>query len=261
LKVRVLTVFPGLVESALAEGMVRIARERGALDLKALDLRDFTDDPHRTTDDAPYGGGAGMVMKVDPVVRAWRSLDPAERGRAFVLSARGRRFDQQTAHAWSEMEALTLVCGRYQGLDERVLDLLPAEEISLGDFVLAGGELAAAVMVDATARLLPGVLGDVGSRIEDSYEDGLLGFPVYTRPEEFEGRPVPEVLLSGHHGRIAQWRREQRLITTWLRRPDLLETARLSREDREFLRKCEQGSPGMQGSEASEHERNREGES
>jgi len=235
LSVRVLTVFPGLNEAALSEGMVRIARERGILDVKAVDLRDFTEDVHRTTDDAPYGGGAGMVMKVEPVVRAWRSLAPSERGRAYVMSPRGARFDQAMAETWSRATAVTLVCGRYQGLDERALELLDAEEVSLGDFVLAGGELAAAVMIEAAARLLPGVLGDEDSRAEDSFENRLLGFPVYTRPEEFEGLSVPEVLLSGHHARIKRWRRERRLEATHRRRPELLRKATLTIEDRRFL--------------------------
>lgn len=257
MKVRVLTVFPGLVEATLSDGMVRIARERGALDLRAVNLRDFTDDVHRTTDDAPYGGGAGMVMKIEPVARAWRSLDPEERGKAYVMSPRGRRFDQDMAREWAESGAFTLVCGRYQGLDERALEILEAEEVSLGDFVLAGGELAAAVMVEAVARLLPGVLGDEDSRAEDSFEDRLLGFPVYTRPEVFEGRRVPEVLLSGHHAKIEMWRRERRLEATWRRRPDLLAGAVLSRDDRKVLealrREAEQrdgpASTGRQGKE------------
>jgi tRNA (guanine37-N1)-methyltransferase len=227
LRVRVLTVFPRLVEGALSEGMVRIARERGLLDLRTVDLRDFTDDVHRSTDDAPYGGGAGMVMKAEPVVRAWRTLDPEERGRAYVMSAKGGLFTQETAREWSGAGALTLVCGRYKGVDERVLDLLPAEEVSVGDFVLAGGELAAAIMIEAAARLLPGVLGDAASGAADSHEDGLLGHPDYTRPEEFEGLRVPQVLLGGHHARIEAWRREERLKATWRRRPDLLAKARL----------------------------------
>ena len=243
LRVRVLTVFPGLVEAALSEGMVRIARERGALDVRAVDIRDFTDDVHRSTDDAPYGGGSGMVMLVEPVARAWRSLDPAERGRAVVMSAKGRPFRQETAREWSRAGALTLVCGRYKGVDERVVEILEAEEVSMGDFVLAGGELAAAVMIEAAARLLPGVLGDAQSGREDSFEDGLLGHPDYTRPEEFEGRRVPEVLLSGHHARILAWRREQRLRATWKRRPDLLDRAPLTEKDRDFLERIER-EPG-----------------
>lgn len=235
LSIRVLTVFPGLVEAALSEGMVRIARERGALDLKAVDIRAFAADVHRSTDDSPYGGGAGMVMLAEPLVKAWRSLPEAERGRAVIMSARGRRFDQKTARDWSRAGALTLVCGRYKGVDERVVEILDAEEVSLGDFVLPGGELAAAVMIEAAARLLPGVLGDADSGIEDSYEEGLLGYPVYTRPEEFEGRRVPSVLLSGHHANIQKWRRRQRLEATFRRRPDLLAGADLSEEDRRFL--------------------------
>ncbi len=235
LRINVLTVFPGLVEAALSEGMVRIAREQGALDLRAVDIRDFTTDVHRTTDDAPYGGGAGMVMKVEPVVAAWRGLDPESRGRPVIMSARGRTFDQKTAREWSRAGALTLVCGRYKGIDDRVVGILDADEVSLGDFVLAGGELAAAVMIEAVARLLPGVLGDAQSGAEDSHEEGLLGFPDYTRPEEFEGRRVPEVLISGHHANIARWRRERRLERTWRLRPELLERAGLSNEDRKFL--------------------------
>jgi tRNA (guanine37-N1)-methyltransferase len=242
--VTVLTVFPGLIDRALNEGMTRIAREQEALDLRTVNIRDFTTDVHRATDDSPYGGGAGMVMMVEPVARAWRSLDPAERGKAYVLSAKGRPFTQETAHAWSGAGSLTLVCGRYKGIDERVLEVLEAEEISLGDYVLSGGELAAAVMIDAVARLLPGVLGDAQSGREDSYEAGLLGYPDYTRPEDFEGRRVPEVLLSGHHARIDGWRRERRLETTWRRRADLLERAALTKQDREFLDRLRRESQG-----------------
>ena len=236
LSIRVLTVFPDLVESAVSEGMVRIAREQGVLDVRAVNLRDFTDDVHRTTDDAPYGGGAGMVMKVDPVIRAWRGMSPEERGQAFVLSPRGKTFDRDMAWEWSQMTALTLVCGRYQGLDQRAVTLMDAQEISIGDFVLAGGELPAAVMIEAVARLLPGVLGDEGSREQDSFEDRLLGFPVYTRPEVYEGLPVPEVLLSGHHARIEAWRRQSRLEATARTRPELLEESALTAEDKVFLK-------------------------
>jgi tRNA (guanine37-N1)-methyltransferase len=235
LVVRVLTVFPGLIETALSEGMVRIAREKGVLDLKAVNIRDFTSDPHRTTDDAPYGGGAGMVMLAEPIVKAFRSLRPRERGGVFVMSARGQLFDQALAREWSRAPALTLICGRYKGIDERVIDILQAREVSLGDFVLPGGELAAAAMVEAVARLLPGVLGDADSGEEDSHEGSMLGYPVYTRPEEFEGREVPPVLLSGHHAEIAAWRRKERLKATLRRRPELLERAPLDAEDREHL--------------------------
>ena len=235
LSVQVLTIFPRLVENALSEGMVRIARDRGTLDLKPVDIRDFSTDPHRTVDDTQYGGGAGMVMMVEPIVRAWRSIPEKDRGKTYVMSARGKKFDQRTAEEWSGARALTLVCGRYKGVDERVLDILGAEEISVGDFILPGGELAAAVMIESVVRLLHGVLGDEEAGIEDSHRDTILGYPVFTRPEEFEGHRVPEVLLSGHHGRIADWRRRQRLETTFRRRPDLLERAALSKEDRDFI--------------------------
>jgi tRNA (guanine37-N1)-methyltransferase len=243
LVVHVLTVFPELVERALSLGMARIAREKGGLDLRPVDIRDFTTDDHRTTDDAPFGGGAGMVMMVEPIVTAWRSLPVESRGRAIVLSAKGRRFDQGMARAWSREPALVFVAGRYKGVDERVVELLQAEEISLGDFVLPGGELAAAVMIEAVARLLPGVLGDAESGAEDSFADGLLGYPSYTRPEDFEGHRVPPVLLSGHHGRIAAWRREQRLEATALWRADLLEQAALTNSDREFLARLRREPP------------------
>lgn len=255
LSVRVLTVFPGLVESALAEGMVRIAREKGILDLAAVNIRDFTTDSHRTTDDTPYGGGAGMVMMVEPIVKAFRSLAPETRGKVFVMSARGRRFTQEMAEAWSGETALTLVCGRYKGVDQRVVDLLGAEELSIGDFVLPGGELAAAAMIEATARLLPGVLGDRDSGSEDSHQGPLLGYPDYTRPEEFEGHRVPEVLLSGNHARIAGWRRERRLETTWRQRPDLLAKAELDTKDREFLERLRRDSPSGPSRESSGRQR------
>jgi tRNA (guanine37-N1)-methyltransferase len=252
LRINVLTVFPGLIEAALSEGMVRIAREQGALAVRPIDIREFTRDLHRTTDDTPYGGGAGMVMLAGPVVDAWRSIPQGERGRTVVMSAKGRRFDQAFAREWARGEALTLICGRYKGVDERVVEILGAEEVSIGDFVLAGGELAAAVMIEAVARLLPGVLGDAQSGAEDSFEEDLLGYPDYTRPEEFEGHRVPRVLLSGHHANIAAWRREQRLKRTWQRRPDLLERARLTEDDRKILARLERESAPETGSERNE---------
>jgi tRNA (guanine37-N1)-methyltransferase len=255
LAVRVLTVFPALVESALSEGMARIARERGVLDLATVNIRDFTEDRHRTTDDTPFGGGAGMVMMVEPVVKAWRSLPTETRGKAYVMSAKGMLFTQELAEDWSRAGAMTLVCGRYKGVDERVVDMLGAEEVSLGDFVLPGGELAAAVMIEATARLLPGVLGDAESGAEDSHQDAILGYPDYTRPEDFEGHRVPEVLLSGHHANIAEWRRKQRLETTWRRRPDLLEKAVLSDRDREFLKQFRESQDGPSRTEGSGNQR------
>ena len=221
LNVRVLTVFPEMVDRALSEGMTRIAREKGVLDLRAVDVREFTTDIHRTTDDTPYGGGAGMVMMVEPIVKAWRSLTAEERGRAYIMSAKGRLFDQKLAREWSEADAVTLVCGRYEGVDERFAEHFIDEETSLGDFVLAGGEAAAASIVEGVARLLPGVVGNPDSIEGESFRHGELEEPQYTRPAVFGNWAVPDVLLSGDHARIDEWRRQQRKRRTRERRPDL----------------------------------------
>jgi tRNA (guanine37-N1)-methyltransferase len=235
MKVAVLTVFPRFFEGPLGEGMIRIARRDEKLDVRVVDLRDFTDDVHRTTDDTMYGGGAGMVMKCDPIVRAVESLPDEFRGRVLLTSARGRPFDEPMARELAGVEGFTIICGRYKGVDERVVSLLGVREVSLGDYVLSGGEPAAVVILDAAVRHIPGVLGDYDSAVEDSFFEGLLGFPVYTRPEEYRGLKVPEVLLSGHHARIAAWRREQMLRTTWERRPELLDRAPLSPEEKKTL--------------------------
>jgi tRNA (guanine37-N1)-methyltransferase len=234
-KIRILTLFPGFFAGPFDEGMIRIARRNGLLDVAALDLRDFTDDVHRTADDTMYGGGAGMVMKCDPILRALESLPEDYRRNVIVTSPRGRRFDEDLAQELAGAEALAIVCGRYKGIDERVMELTGAREVSIGDYVLSGGEPAALVMLDAAVRHIPGVLGDYDSAVEDSFYEGLLGYPVYTRPEVYRGIAVPEVLLSGHHAKIEKWRREQMLVTTRERRPDLLEGAELSSEDRRFL--------------------------
>jgi tRNA (guanine37-N1)-methyltransferase len=238
-RVALLTVFPRFFDGPLDEGMIRIARRNGQLAVRMIDLREHTDDVHRTTDDTQYGGGAGMVMKCDPIVRAVESLGPAERGRVFLTSARGRRLDDSLARALAGEEALTVICGRYKGVDERVIPLTGAEEISIGDYVLSGGEPAALVLLDAVVRHIPGVLGDYDSAVEDSHYRGLLGPPVYTRPEEYRGLKVPGVLLSGHHARIDAWRRREALKATRNRRPDLLDRASLAREDRAYLESLE----------------------
>lgn len=239
MKVSLLTLFPGFFQGPLDEGMIRIARRDGLLDVSVIDLRDFTDDVHRTTDDTMYGGGAGMVMKCDPIVRALESLEPERRRNVIVTSPRGRVFDEGMAQELASSGGFTIVCGRYKGIDERVLSLAGAKEVSIGDYVLSGGEPAALVMLDAAVRHVPGVLGDYDSAVEDSFYDGLLGFPVYTRPEEYRGERVPEVLLSGHHAKISAWRREQMLLTTWERRPELLKSAPLTDSDRKFLARLE----------------------
>lgn len=219
----VLTIFPRMIESALAEGVVGRAAQAGILEVKARDLRDFTDDRHRTTDDVPYGGGPGMVMKAEPIARAIEAVQ-AERGAlsaVVLMTPQGRRFTQAEAERLSRLERVVIICGRYEGVDERVTEAFVTDELSIGDFVLTGGELAAAVVVDAVARLVPGVVGDANSVAQDSFGDGLLDCPHYTRPAMWRGRPVPDVLLSGHHAEIDRWRGEARRRRTAARRPDL----------------------------------------
>jgi len=241
MRISVLTIFPDFFGLALAEGMVRAAREKGELEVGIVPLRDFTSDAHRTTDDYPFGGGVGMVMKVEPIDLALRSLavgDPGtrpERTRVTLLSPQGPAFTQARALEYATLEHLVLVCGRYKGVDERVRDHLVDEELSIGDFVLSGGEAAALCVIDSVARLLPGVVGDFDSVESDSFHSGLLDCAYYTRPAEYRGRKVPELLLSGHHGNIARHRREEGLRRTLERRPDLLEGAELSPEDRRFI--------------------------
>ena len=225
LSVEVLTLFPRMVAAPLEESILGKAREKGLLRVQVTDIRDFAEGRHRVTDDVPYGGGAGMVMKPEPLVaaiEAAKSRDPA--ARVVLMSPQGRRFDQEKAAELLALGRLILVCGRYEGVDERVMDWID-EELSLGDFVLTGGEFAALAVIDAVARLLPGVLGNAESAASESFTgEGLLEGPQYTRPPEFRGRRVPEVLLSGDHARIAAWRREQALERTRKRRPDLLKS-------------------------------------
>jgi tRNA (guanine37-N1)-methyltransferase len=240
-KISVLTIFPDFFPAALAEGMIRAAREKGRLEVAIVGLRDFTEDSHRTTDDYPFGGGAGMIMKVEPIDRALASLKVGEKGarpagaRVALLSPQGRAFTQEAAIEYAGLEHLVLVCGRYKGVDERVSVHLADEELSVGDFVLSGGEPAALCVLDAVARLLPGVVGTFDSVESDSFHSGLLDSPYYTRPAEYRGWTVPDVLLSGHHANIARARREESLRRTAARRPDLFERARLAAEDRRYL--------------------------
>jgi tRNA (guanine37-N1)-methyltransferase len=240
-KFSILTIFPEFFGAPFAEGMIRQAREKGQLETAIVGLRDFTDDSHRTTDDYPFGGGAGMIMKVEPIDRALASLEVGVRGarppgtRVMVLSPQGRSFTQPVAIEFSALQHIVLVCGRYKGVDERVIDHLADDELSVGDFVLSGGEPAALCVVDAIARLLPGVVGTFDSVETDSFHSGLLDSPYYTRPAEYRGWKVPEVLLSGHHGEIAKWRRAESLRRTLERRPDLLPEAELSEAERRKL--------------------------
>lgn len=240
MKFDVLTLFPDMFLSPFADSILGKAVEKGLIEIRAHNLRDWAEGKHQIVDDAPYGGGDGMVMKPDPVCRALHAL----RGRSpdakvLLMTPQGRPFRQQDAAELATTAALVFICGRYEGFDERIRTRVDAE-YSLGDFVLTGGELPAMVMIDAIARLLPGVLGSSGSAESDSFSDGLLEYPQYTRPLEFEGERVPDVLLSGHHGEIARWRRQQQLERTLTRRPDLLETLILTPEDRRYLQALQQ---------------------
>lgn len=221
LRVDVLTIFPRFFDSPLRESLLGRAVAAGLLDVRVHDIREFATDPHRSVDDYSFGGGPGMVMRPGPVVAAVESLGPGPR-RVLVLSPAGRRFDQAGARALAAEPRLVLVCGRYEGVDERVLEVLGADEVSVGDYVLAGGEAAALVVLEAVSRLVPGVLGNEESLASESFETGLLDHPHYTRPREFRGLAVPEVLLSGDHARIAAWRRGAAEEKTRRNRPDLL---------------------------------------
>ncbi len=224
LSVEVLTLFPRMIAAPIEESILGKAREKGLLRVEVTDIREFAAGKHRVTDDVPYGGGAGMVMKPEPLVGAIEAARARLAGAHVVLlSPQGRPFTQRKAQELLAREKLVLVCGRYEGVDERVLEWID-EEISLGDFVLTGGEFAALAVIDAVARLVPGVLGNAESAVRESFSAGLLEGPQYTRPPEFRGRKVPEVLLSGDHAKIAQWRREQAEERTRERRPDLLKT-------------------------------------
>jgi tRNA (guanine37-N1)-methyltransferase len=235
----VLTLFPGILEGPLNESILKRAREKGLLNITIHNIRDYTEDKHKTADDSPYGGGAGMVLKPEPIFNAFEALTAAHSGEGFLtilLSPQGRPLDHRRAERLSEEKRrIVLLCGHYEAVDERVVDALVDEELSIGDYVLTGGELAALVVIDAATRLLPGVLGDEESSYRDSFGDGLLDHPHYTRPAEFRGRKVPEVLLGGNHAEIEKWRRNHALKATLLKRPELLKTADLSDDDREML--------------------------
>jgi tRNA (guanine37-N1)-methyltransferase len=238
-KIDVVTIFPKMVEAGLAEGVVGRGRTAGLLDIVVHNLREFTTDKHHVVDDVPFGGGPGMVMKPEPFFAALSAIRE-RRGTPDVvalMSPAGERFSQQAAKRLAVLRHIVLLCGRYEGIDERVSDALATEEISIGDYVLSGGEIPALAVVDAVARLVPGVVGDEQSVEGDSFTRGLLDYPHYTRPADFEGRTVPDVLLSGHHGEIRRWRREAALQRTKERRPDLLAAADLDADEREWLKR------------------------
>ncbi len=230
----VVTIFPEIYESPLRVSLLGKAIAGGLVEVATHDLRAWGQGPHRKVDDTPFGGGAGMVMTPGPLVAAVEAVRrPA--GRVVLLSAAGRRFDQRLAAELAAESQVVLICGRYEGMDDRVASLVAAEAVSIGDFVLAGGDMAALVVIEAVARLVPGVLGNLESLAEESFTGGLLEYPQYTRPAEIGGLKVPEVLLSGDHGRIARWRREQSLRRTFEQRPDLIDAADLSDEERDLV--------------------------
>lgn len=237
----VVSLFPEMFEAITRHGVTGRAVDKGQVTLEFWNPRDYATDRHRTVDDRPYGGGPGMLMKVDTLrsaihdARSRALAATCERPKVIYLSPQGRRLDQQGARELASGPPLVVVAGRYEGIDERVVEADIDEEWSIGDYVLSGGELPAMVLIDTAARLVPGVLGHQDSAVEDSFNDGLLDCPHYTRPEEIDGRKVPDVLLSGHHGQIRQWRMKQSLGRTWQRRPDLLEGRQLSKEQKRLL--------------------------
>ena len=236
----IVTIFPEFFSGPFEHGIIRRAKDARIVDIDVHDLRSWTSDRHHVVDDRPFGGGAGMVLKPEPLVNAVESLRlPPEGGRAVVVltTPQGKLFDQREAESLASFDQVVLLCGRYEGVDERVVNAVVDEELSIGDVVLSGGELAACVVVDAVVRLLPGSLGCDRSAIEDSFSAsiGLLDCPHYTRPAEFRGVAVPDVLLGGNHAEIARWRRQQSLVRTWKRRPELLDAAQLSDDDIRFL--------------------------
>lgn len=237
----VLTLFPGMFAPVLAQSMLKRGQDKGLLAVRVHNLRDFTADRHKVVDDTPYGGGAGMVMKAEPILHAVAAVrseaqSQGEEIRLLFPTPQGRPLTQSYAQELAtESRRMVILCGHYEGVDERVRLALAPEEISLGDYVLTGGELPALVLIDATTRLVPGVLGDPSSAVDESFSDSLLEYPQYTRPVEIEGITVPEVLLSGHHEAIRLWRRKQALRSTYLRRPDLLRDRMFTKEDRQLL--------------------------
>jgi tRNA (guanine37-N1)-methyltransferase len=237
MRIDIITLFPSMFRGPFDESIIKRARKKGILEINLHNLRDFTDDRHRTVDDLPYGGGAGMVMKPEPLFRAVEKVKEEKRSswKVILLSPQGQPFAQEKAKELAEEEGLIFICGHYEGVDERVREHLIDEELSLGDFVLTGGELAAMVIVDAIARMLPEVLGCKDSIREDSFYQTLLDYPHYTRPTEFRGWKVPGVLISGNHQKIREWRKKKKLENTFKKRPDLLRTAKLSREEEKML--------------------------
>ncbi len=235
----VLTLFPEMFEAVLGDSIIGRARSNGILELNFINIRDFSKNKHKKTDGYPYSGGGGMIMTPQPIYDAYmhvvKNLD--YKPLTIYLSPQGRVFDQKLTHELADYKHIILLCGHYEGIDQRIIDEIVDMEISIGDFVLTGGEIPAMAVIDSVSRLIPGVLSEESSYENESHYNGLLEYPQYTRPEEFMGRRVPEILLSGHHAKIEEWKRQQSLVVTKNKRPDLLEKAKLSESDLEFLKK------------------------
>ena len=237
-KFYVLTLFPEMILNAMSESIIGRAIEDGYIDIKAINIRDYTIDKHGHVDDYPYGGGAGMLMQVQPICDAYKSICDkiSRKPKVYYMSPSGNLFNQQLAKDIALEEDTVILCGHYEGIDQRALDRLDATEISIGDYVLTGGELPAMVVIDTVSRMVPGVLTNEESGIEESFADGLLEYPQYTRPEEYDGMRVPDILLSGHHKNIENWRRNMSIERTYRRRPDLLKDANLSQKELEYIK-------------------------
>lgn len=240
----ILTLFPDMVEAVLGDSIIGRARKRGIIEVNCVQIRDFANNKHRQVDDYPYGGGMGMVMQPQPIYDAYMSVCGGcdKKPHTVYMSPQGRTFRQTTAKRLGKYEHTVIICGHYEGVDQRILDEIVDEEISIGDFVLTGGELAAAAVVDATARLVPGVLKDEESFSEESHYNGLLEYPQYTRPEVWHGRRVPEILLSGHHKNICEWKRRMSIVNTYKKRRGMLSKAHLSDEERAFVAELRDGA-------------------
>lgn len=235
MKIDYLTLFPEMFDDVLNHSILKRAQDKNIIEVNTVNFRDYAENKHNQVDDYPYGGGQGMVLKPEPVFNAMKNLKHTDKTRVILMCPQGRPFSQAIAEELSEAEHIVFICGHYEGYDERIRENLVTDEISMGDYVLTGGELPAMTMTDAIVRLIPGVLGNEQSHQDDSFSDGLLEFPQYTRPREYKGMTVPDVLLSGNHANIEKWRHEQKLIRTLHKRPDLLEKYQLSDKDKEFL--------------------------
>lgn len=242
MRINILTLFPDMCNAYLSESIIGRARKAGKVQIECIDIRNYTKDKHRRVDDTPYGGGMGMIMQVEPVFDCFEALcnEIGERPHLIYLTPQGKTLTQQRVKELSKMNNIALLCGHYEGIDERVIEELQPEEISVGDYVLTGGELPALILADSISRMLPGVLSDDECFTEESHFSSLLEYPQYTRPYEWHGRSVPDVLLTGHHANVEKWRREQSLERTLERRPDMLEKADLSKKDREYLEELKQ---------------------